>query len=64
MVLRGEHLPLVNGIQPVTIENPPPKRCDHRHALPGLDAHYCPECKKSILAGTPSYQHILKNQTG
>jgi hypothetical protein len=61
MPLKGEQLPLLDGIQPVAIENPPPKVCDHRHAIPGLDAHYCPVCKKSILAGTTAYQRILEN---
>lgn len=61
MVLRGEQLPLLNGIKPVVIDHLPAANCDHRHAYIGLDAHYCAECKKSILAGTASYQKVLNN---
>lgn len=35
------------------------KECDHPKAIIGLDAHYCPDCKKSIEYGTTAYGEIL-----
>lgn len=35
------------------------KECTHPKAIIGLDAHYCPDCKKSIEYGTALYEQIL-----
>jgi hypothetical protein len=32
--------------------------CPHTRAIPGLDAYYCPDCKKSISAGTAAYKQL------
>lgn len=61
--LRGEQIPLLDGIQPIPLANLAPVVCVHPRAIPGLDAHYCPDCKKSIGAGTITYQKLLSNET-
>ena len=33
--------------------------CNHARAITGLDAHYCPDCKKSIEYGTAAYETML-----
>ena len=33
--------------------------CAHPRAITGLDAHYCPDCRKSIEYGTSAYNAIL-----
>ncbi len=33
--------------------------CNHPRAMTGLDAHYCPDCKKSIESGTAAYETML-----
>lgn len=33
--------------------------CNHPRAITGLDAHYCPDCKKSIEYGTSAYNAML-----
>ena len=33
--------------------------CAHPRAMTGLDAHYCPDCRKSIEYGTSAYNAIL-----
>lgn len=35
------------------------KECLHSRAIIGLDAHYCPDCKKSIGYGTTLYEQLL-----
>ncbi len=36
--------------------------CAHPRAITGLDAHYCPDCKKSIEYGTSAY-NVMLNKT-
>lgn len=36
--------------------------CSHPKAIIGLDAHYCPDCKKSIDYGTAAYEEILNRK--
>lgn len=62
MVLRGEQLPLFGGVEPEPLENPPPVRCCHPRAIPGLDAHFCPDCRRAIAAGTAEYQRLLASK--
>ena len=33
--------------------------CFHPRAITGLDAHFCPDCKKSIEYGTAAYEKML-----
>jgi hypothetical protein len=33
--------------------------CNHPRAITGLDAHFCPDCKKSIQYGTAEYDAML-----
>lgn len=39
------------------------KECTHPKAIIGLDAHYCPDCKKSIEYGTSTYEEILNRDS-
>lgn len=59
MVLRGEQLPLFGTVAPYPLEKNPPVRCCHPRAYPGLDAHYCPDCRRSITAGTAEYYRLV-----
>jgi uncharacterized protein YerC len=34
--------------------------CNHPRAITGLDAHFCPDCRKSIEYGTPAYNVVLQ----
>ena len=34
--------------------------CEHPRAIIGLDAHYCPDCGKSVQAGTRLFEEILR----
>ncbi len=34
--------------------------CNHPRAMTGLDAHFCPDCRKSIEYGTSAYNTVLQ----
>lgn len=36
------------------------EECNHPRAMTGLDAHFCPDCRKSIEYGTPAYNAVLQ----
>jgi len=36
--------------------------CPHPLVIPGLDAYYCKNCKKSIAAGTTAYAKLLRRR--
>ncbi|WP_416671578.1 hypothetical protein [Egbenema bharatensis] len=62
MPLSGNQLSLQEAIAPYPIANPPPKPCTHPRFMPGLDAHYCPDCGKSINATTTEYKELLRRR--
>lgn len=37
--------------------------CPHPHAIVGLDAFYCPDCRESIHSGTTVYQRLYGDKT-
>ena len=41
------------------IEQQASDECSHARVITGLDAHYCPDCKKSIEYGTAAYEKML-----
>jgi hypothetical protein len=41
------------------IEQQAATECAHPRAITGLDAHFCPDCKKSIEYGTAAYEKML-----
>jgi hypothetical protein len=64
--LGGNQLSLLEAIAPYPIANPPPPptKCTHPQFIPGLDAHYCPTCGKSINATTTEYRELLRSKNG
>jgi hypothetical protein len=54
-----KHLRMVSELKgELTIEQAITE-CAHPRAMTGLDAHYCPDCRKSIEYGTPAYNAML-----
>ncbi|NJO74194.1 MAG: hypothetical protein HC833_10825 [Leptolyngbyaceae cyanobacterium RM1_406_9] len=52
---------------PLPDSPPPPKQsslvaCTHAGAAPGLDACYCPDCRRSIARGTAEYNELMKKE--
>lgn len=64
MPLSGTQLSLQEAIAAYPIANPPPTKCTHPHFIPGLDAHYCPDCKRVINAQTTEYTKLLRGKNG
>lgn len=64
MRLCGDQLSLLEAIAPYPLANPLPRRCIHPQFIPGLDAHYCPDCNRAINAQTTEYRKILRRKNG
>ena len=44
---------------PDTVPPTPPAACAHPRAYPGLEACYCPDCRKSLPLGSPAYRRVM-----